>query len=91
MDGSQSSAVISQLHPATTYSVRVIAENTLGPGAASQELFVRTEEEAPSVPPHHVTVDAVSSSKLLLAWEPPLQEHWNGPLLGHYVGFRQIG
>ncbi|XP_066996259.2 cell adhesion molecule Dscam2 [Anabrus simplex] len=91
VDGSQSSALVTSLHPATLYSFRVIAENTLGPGAASQELLVRTQEEPPSSPPQHVNVEATSSTQLILTWEPPEEEHWNGPLLGHYVGHRQLG
>ncbi|XP_049782628.1 Down syndrome cell adhesion molecule-like protein Dscam2 [Schistocerca cancellata] len=91
VDGKQNSAVVSQLHPATLYSIRVVAENNLGPGAPSQEMLARTEEEAPTAPPRHVTIDAVSSTQLMLTWDAPPEDHLNGMLLGHYVGFRQIG
>ncbi|GLG97376.1 Protein sidekick [Gryllus bimaculatus] len=86
-----SSAVITSLHPATTYSVHVLAENTLGPGASSQEIRVRTEDEAPSAPPQHLAADATASTQLVLSWEPPPEDQWNGQLLGHYVGHRLIG
>ena len=91
IDGSESKAVIENLHPATTYSIRVIAENTLGPGAASKELIARTDEESPSGPPRQIAVEAVSSTQLTVSWEPPPEDQWNGILLGHYVGHRELG
>nr|CAD7426256.1 unnamed protein product [Timema monikensis] len=90
-EGSQSNVILTPLRPYTLYSVRVVAENTLGPGAASQELRVRTDEEAPSAPPLHIMVEATSSTQLVLTWEPPPEDQWNGPLLGHYVGHRELG
>lgn len=91
VDGSESKATLDELHPATTYSVHVVAENTLGPGAASQELHVRTDEEAPSGAPRRVAVEAVSSTQLSVSWEPPPEDRWNGILRGHYVGYRELG
>ncbi|GLH14154.1 Down syndrome cell adhesion molecule-like protein Dscam2 [Gryllus bimaculatus] len=91
VEGTQSTAVISPLSPATTYSIQVVAENTLGPGTPSHEILVRTDEEAPSGGPLHLSVDALSSTQLILNWDPPALDQWNGPLLGHYVGYRYIG
>jgi hypothetical protein len=91
VDGSDSKAMLDELRPATTYSVRVVAENTLGPGAASQELQVRTDEEAPTGAPRHVAVEAASSTQLALLWEPPPEDQWNGILRGYYVGHRELG
>lgn len=71
--------------------MRVVAENTLGPGAASQELHVQTDEEAPSGAPRRVAVEAVSSTQLAVTWEPPPEDRWNGVLRGHYVGHRELG
>ncbi|GLG97357.1 Protein turtle [Gryllus bimaculatus] len=91
VEGGQSSALLAGLQPATTYSVRVLAENTLGPGAASNELLVRTAEEAPSAAPLRLSADARSSTQVALAFDPPPPDAWNGPLLGHYVGHRLLG
>ena len=91
LDGSENKATIDELRPATTYSVRVVAENTLGPGAASQELHVRTDEEAPTGAPRRVAVEAVSSTQLAVSWELPPEDRWNGILRGHYVGHRELG
>lgn len=68
-----------------------MAENTLGPGAASQELHVQTDEEAPTGAPRRVAVEAVSSTQLSVSWEPPPEDRWNGILRGHYVGHRELG
>ncbi|XP_033607218.1 Down syndrome cell adhesion molecule-like protein Dscam2 isoform X3 [Cryptotermes secundus] len=91
VDGGESKATLDELRPATTYGVRVVAENTLGPGAASQELRVQTDEEAPTGAPRRVTVEAVSSTQLAVSWEPPPEDRWNGILRGHYVGHRELG
>lgn len=91
MDGSESKATLDELRPATTYSVNVVAENTLGPGASSQELHVRTDEEAPTGAPRRMAVEAVSSTQLAVSWEPPPEDRWNGILRGHYVGHHELG
>ncbi|PSN53675.1 Down syndrome cell adhesion molecule-like protein Dscam2 [Blattella germanica] len=91
INGSESKVTLEDLHPATTYNIRVVAENTLGPGAASQELRVRTDEEAPSGPPRHIAVEAISSTQLSVTWEPPPEDQWNGIILGHSVGHRELG
>lgn len=90
VDGTESKATLDELRPAATYSVHVVAENTLGPGSASLELRVRTDEEAPAVAPRRVAVEAVSSTQLALSWEPPPEDQWNGILRGHYVGHREL-
>ncbi|XP_046406478.1 Down syndrome cell adhesion molecule-like protein Dscam2 isoform X2 [Ischnura elegans] len=89
VDGSSSSATLSQLLPATTYLVRVLAENQLGEGEPSAELRVRTAEEPPSAPPRGVLVEARAPRQLHVLWEPPPAESWNGALRGHYVGLRE--
>lgn len=90
MDGAHTTATLASLQPATTYIIRVMAENQLGLGEPSDELQVRTTEEPPSVAPRDVVVDARGSRQLLITWTPPPADTWNGQLLGHYVGLREL-
>ncbi|XP_054281240.1 cell adhesion molecule Dscam2-like [Macrosteles quadrilineatus] len=91
VEGKEIVGVMSNLHPATTYSVQIIAENSLGLGEPSMELRVTTEEEAPSAAPRNVKVEATSSTQLVVSWDSPPGDQWNGVLLGHYVGHREAG
>lgn len=43
----------------------------------------------PSGVPQDVRAEARSSTELFVTWEPPLREHWNGNLLGYYVGYQE--
>jgi Down syndrome cell adhesion protein len=43
----------------------------------------------PNGEPQEIRVDAQSSTELLVSWEPPPREQWNGNILGYYVGFRE--
>lgn len=42
----------------------------------------------PSGPPQDVRAEPQSSTELLVMWEPPARDKWNGNILGYYVGFR---
>lgn len=46
----------------TEYNIWVVAINHNGPGAATEEITVRTYGAAPSEPPHNITLEAVSST-----------------------------
>lgn len=91
MDAPLQSVQLSALRPASLYVVSVVAENSLGLGPPSKRLVVRTEEEPPAAAPTHLAVEASSSTQLTVKWETPPAESWNGPLLGHYVGHRELG
>lgn len=91
VEGKEIVGVMRSLHPATTYSVQILAENSLGAGEPSAELRVTTDEEAPSGAARNIKVEAMSSTQLVVTWEPPPTEEWNGVLLGHYVGIREAG
>lgn len=86
--GTQSVINISNLHPATTYHVRMAAENKLGTSELSEIVQVTTLEEVPSAAPKNVRGEAKSSTELLLVWEAPDKHEWNGNLLGYYVGYQ---
>lgn len=116
MPGSVTSASVQNLQPATSYHLRIIAENRLGQSEPSQLIQVTTTEEGkvlfkwdlitvvflnifwhiilnfsvPSGPPIDVRVEAKSSTELIVSWDPPQRDLWNGNILGYYVGFQEV-
>jgi len=54
--GTQNIAGVYNLRPATTYHLRLVAENEVGTSEASQSVTIITAEEAPSGPPHGIKV-----------------------------------
>lgn len=42
----------------------------------------------PSGPPLNVRGEPKSSTEIFLIWDAPDKEHWNGNLLGYYVGYQ---
>ncbi|GFS44506.1 titin [Nephila pilipes] len=82
----QTSVTIPNLHPGTSYSVQVFAQNNVGQGDPSQPITFRTVEEAPDGAPLDLRVEPVSSKAIRVSWKPPQRHHWNGPLRGYYVG-----
>ncbi|KAG8182726.1 hypothetical protein JTE90_026177 [Oedothorax gibbosus] len=91
VSATQTSVLLGDLHPGTTYLLRVVAENEVGRGESSEPFKLRTEEEAPSAPPTDVTVIATGPTSVSVTWKAPPREHWNGRLLGFYVGHRRQG
>lgn len=88
VDGLQNSALLTNLAPALTYELSVVAHNLVGQSEPSDTINVTTSEEEPSLPPTDVQVEARGSSSLRVSWKiPPVESH-NGRLLGFYVGFR---
>ncbi|XP_029175721.1 Down syndrome cell adhesion molecule-like protein Dscam2 isoform X7 [Nylanderia fulva] len=85
----QNVAGVFNLRPATTYHLRIVAENEIGTSDPSDMVTIITAEEAPSGPPTSVKVDALDEHTLKVTWKPPPREDWNGEILGYYVGYRQ--
>ncbi|XP_046813705.1 Down syndrome cell adhesion molecule-like protein Dscam2 isoform X50 [Vespa crabro] len=84
----QNVAGVFNLRPATTYHLRIVAENEIGTSDPSDTVTIITAEEAPSGPPTSVRVDALDQHTLKVTWKPPPREDWNGEILGYYVGYR---
>lgn len=59
---------ISALHPAYVYEVRIVANNSIGYGNASESLLIKLDEEKPSGPPTEVKVRAIGSESLKISW-----------------------
>ncbi|XP_053098317.1 receptor-type tyrosine-protein phosphatase F-like isoform X2 [Pangasianodon hypophthalmus] len=74
---------ISGLSPYSVYEFRVMAVNNIGRGPPSDAVETRTSEQAPSSPPLHVQARMLSSSTMLVQWEPP--EEPNGQIRGYRI------
>ncbi|XP_039283540.1 Down syndrome cell adhesion molecule-like protein Dscam2 isoform X10 [Nilaparvata lugens] len=86
--GQQNIAGVVNLRPATTYHLRIVAENEIGASDPSDTVTIITAEEAPSGPPTGVKVEAVDQYTLKVTWKPPERDHWNGEIQGYYVGYK---
>ncbi|XP_050461789.1 cell adhesion molecule Dscam2 isoform X31 [Cataglyphis hispanica] len=85
----QNVAGVYNLRPATTYHLRIVAENEIGTSDPSDMVTIITAEEAPTGPPTSIKVEAFDQHTLKVTWKPPPREDWNGEILGYYVGYRQ--
>ncbi|BES95191.1 Neogenin C-terminus [Nesidiocoris tenuis] len=72
----------------TEYFIWVTAYNHNGAGSNSEQITVRTLSDVPSEPPTNVTVDAVSSTSVIVKWEPPPPEGCNGAITGYKLRYR---
>ncbi|XP_068085516.1 cell adhesion molecule Dscam2 [Anabrus simplex] len=93
MDNSDAprTAVISGLHPATTYHVRMLAINEIEASSFTDPIAVKTQEEVPVGAPQDVQVETLGPDQLLVSWKPPLPETWNGDILGYTVDWNVYG
>ena len=86
--GNQNEAGVYNLKPATTYHLRIVAENEIGGSEPSDTVTILTSEEAPGGPPLNVRVEIVDQHTLKVVWQSPERAHWNGDILGYYVGYK---
>ncbi|XP_069678028.1 cell adhesion molecule Dscam1 isoform X19 [Periplaneta americana] len=86
--GQQTVAGVFNLRPATTYHLRIVAENEIGASEPSDTVTIITAEEAPSGPATAVKVEAEDQHTLKISWKPPERDEWNGEILGYYVGYK---
>jgi hypothetical protein len=87
--GDQTMAGVFSLRPATSYHFRIVGQNSIGVSEPSDTITIETAEEAPSGSPVDIRVAAVDQHTLRVSWKPPLTEHWNGNILGYYVGYKK--
>ncbi|XP_050437025.1 protein sidekick isoform X2 [Adelges cooleyi] len=84
--------VLENLKAANTYQFRISAMNAIGEGTPSQPSnFVTLPQQAPSGPPLGFVGSARSSSEIITQWQPPLEEHHNGQILGYIIRYRLHG
>ncbi|XP_073831576.1 sidekick cell adhesion molecule isoform X10 [Musca autumnalis] len=90
--------LLENLKAATVYQFRVSAVNQVGEGSPSEPSNVveLPQEElplhrAPSGPPVGFVGSARSQSEIITQWQPPLEEHRNGQILGYIIRYRLYG
>lgn len=86
--GEQTEAGVYALKPATTYHIRIVAENEIGTSDPSDTVTIITSEEAPSGPPTSIRVEPNDQHSLKVFWKAPQRSEWNGEILGYYVGYK---
>ncbi|XP_026075902.1 Down syndrome cell adhesion molecule-like isoform X2 [Carassius auratus] len=82
-------ATIIELHPSSTYNIRMFAKNHIGDSEPSNELTVTTDEADPEGPPQDVTLEAMSSQSIKVTWKAPLKHLQNGVIRGYQVCHRE--
>nr|XP_017031922.1 Down syndrome cell adhesion molecule-like protein Dscam2 isoform X27 [Drosophila kikkawai] len=86
--GHTTEAQVQKLSPATTYNIRIVAENAIGTSQSSEAVTIITAEEAPSGKPQNIKVEPVNQTTMRVTWKPPARTEWNGEILGYYVGYK---
>ncbi|XP_036005994.1 Down syndrome cell adhesion molecule homolog isoform X1 [Fundulus heteroclitus] len=82
-------ATIIDLHPSSTYNIRMVAKNIIGNSNPSNELTITTDEAAPDGPPQDVTLEPTSPQSIKVSWKPPQKHLQNGVIRGYQVGYRE--
>lgn len=82
---------VTQLREFTEYTFWVSAFNANGEGALSEEITCMTFSDIPADPPQNVSLEAASSSSLIVRWEPPPKESQNGIITGYKIRWRPRG
>ncbi|XP_022247489.1 Down syndrome cell adhesion molecule homolog isoform X2 [Limulus polyphemus] len=90
IEGSQRTAVLRGLEPASSYLVSIDAQNAVGRGSESDWIRVKTEQEAPSGPPEEIAAQATGPNSIKVTWKPPQEDYWNGKIIGYYIGYKPI-
>ncbi|XP_062701371.1 protein sidekick isoform X4 [Aedes albopictus] len=84
--------LLTSLKAATAYQFRVSAVNRVGEGSPSDPSnVIKLPQEAPSGPPVGFVGSARSSSEIITQWQPPMEEHRNGQILGYIIRYRLFG
>jgi hypothetical protein len=79
---------VRNLEPASSYSLRVRAHNTMGGSAWGEAVTVTTAAAAPGPPSAVAVAPAKSSGQLCVSWSPPLHDH-GAPVSGYLVEMTQ--
>ncbi|XP_015927066.1 neogenin isoform X5 [Parasteatoda tepidariorum] len=87
----ETSHTLRGLRKFTDYNFWVVAFNNNGAGPNSDEISVKTLSDFPSDTPQNVTIEASSSSTIIVRWEPPPKETQNGVIMGYKIRYKLKG
>uniref|UniRef100_T1III8 Down syndrome cell adhesion molecule-like protein Dscam2 n=1 Tax=Strigamia maritima TaxID=126957 RepID=T1III8_STRMM len=91
VDGSRTAIKINNLQPATSYTFRVAAVNTIGISKFSAEITETTDADVPTGTVQNIDVEAIDGNTLRITWKAPRKETWNGAIRGYNIGYRVDG
>merc|ERR1740128_497833 len=84
--------VLQSLKAAAAYQFRVSAVNSVGEGQPSEPSNrVTLPQEVPSGAPVGLVGSARSASQIMIQWQPPVEDHRNGKIIGYLVRYRLHG
>ncbi|KAL5284148.1 hypothetical protein ACFFRR_006432 [Megaselia abdita] len=81
----QENAIVTGLFPATTYLIRMQAINEIERSEFTDPIILKTQETAPTEAPSNVQVQSGGDGELVVTWQIPSRESWNGELIGYTV------
>uniref|UniRef100_A0A8B9JCL0 Down syndrome cell adhesion molecule b n=1 Tax=Astyanax mexicanus TaxID=7994 RepID=A0A8B9JCL0_ASTMX len=84
-------ATIIELHPASTYNIRMFAKNQIGESRPSNELTITTDEAPPDGAPQDVQLESTSSQSIKVTWKAPHKHLQNGLIRSYQVCYREYG
>lgn len=85
-------SLIDNVKPSAVAEFRVIAFNKYGAGKPSRASpNITMPQQPPAAAPRNVGASARSSSSVMVQWQPPEAEQWNGEILGYLVRYRLAG
>uniref|UniRef100_A0A8C4S2V6 Cell adhesion molecule DSCAM n=1 Tax=Erpetoichthys calabaricus TaxID=27687 RepID=A0A8C4S2V6_ERPCA len=82
-------ATMIDLHPSSTYNIRIYANNQIGKSKASNELTITTDEAAPDGPPQDVQLEPISSQSIKVSWKAPKKHLQNGMIRRYQICYRE--
>ncbi|XP_055715988.1 cell adhesion molecule Dscam2 isoform X2 [Phlebotomus papatasi] len=82
-------AIVSGLHPATAYLIRMLAINEIESSSYTDALIIKTQEEPPVESPQNIQVQTGGMGELIVTWQVPPRDSWNGELLGYMVNYTE--
>ncbi|KAK0397791.1 hypothetical protein QR680_002272 [Steinernema hermaphroditum] len=86
------SSYVENLKPSSTVQFRVIAVNKHGTGRPSiPSTNVTMPMQPPAAAPRNVGASGRSSSSIMVQWQSPPADQWNGDILGYYIRYRLYG
>ncbi|BFZ02837.1 hypothetical protein BsWGS_05876 [Bradybaena similaris] len=89
-DPTANQITVYNLHPYTSYTLRVIAQNIVGNSGPSEPCnMFQTKQAVPGMPPQDITPRANSSTSIRIRWMPIPRTEWNGDFLGYKILYRR--